>query len=128
MSIDCAEAIHISDTHKTGLSRKSCLTQDWGAEQLSSGSALAKGDGPAGGRLAAAEEMLAQAAERNRFWLASLMEKRGSPMNTCLDAFILGEYLCNQLFQVLVWYHQSIRVICRGWVCSVSSAFAFIGD
>lgn len=90
MSIDCTKAIHVSNTHKTGLSWESCLTQGCGAEQLSSGSGLAKGDGPAGGRLAAAEEVPAQPAEHNPFWLASLMEKQGSPMNTCLDAFILG--------------------------------------
>lgn len=82
---------------------------------------MEKADGPAGGRMAAVKEMTLQVAERNPFLLASLIEKLGSPINTCLDAFIQGEYLCSQLFQVLVWYHQSIRIMCR-----VTSAYTFI--
>ena len=52
-----------------------------------------KADSPAGGRLAAVKEMAFQVAECNPFLLASLVEKLGSAINTCLDAFIQGDYL-----------------------------------
>lgn len=71
-----------------------------------------KAGGPAGGRLAAVKEVALQVAEP--FLLACLIEKLGSPINMCLDAFIQGEHPCNQLFQVLVWYYQSVGIICRG--------------
>lgn len=85
-----------------------------------------KADGPAGGRLAAGKEMALQVAQCHPFLLASLTEKLDSPINTCLDAFIQGEYLRSQLFQVLAWYHQSIGIMCRGWVFRVTSAYSFL--